>query len=208
MNNFAQACILSNEEWIDSFPSEITPYKYSKQHNRKMQKLFSKMRKDKYHKYTKNTMRVLIVAAIISSMTITAFGIPQSREFIIKKLFDYSSYTIKNIDDAAIVSDLIVGYIPDGFQLSDHYESNSIYSYEYYKDSNFIVVNKYALDNEVNFDTEMFEYEKILVDNITYIFYQSQIGMNGILWNENGYIYSIKGNIKVDILFEMALKTK
>ena len=114
-NNLAKACFLLNEEWIDTLPEKVEPYKYSKQHNRNMQKLFSKMRKDKYHKYTKNTTRVLIIAALISSMTTTAFAIPQSREYIIRKLFNHSSYTIKDVSNMETVSDLTVGYIPNGF---------------------------------------------------------------------------------------------
>ena len=47
-NNLAKACFLLNEEWIDTLPEKVEPYKYSKQHNRNMQKLFSKMRKDNH----------------------------------------------------------------------------------------------------------------------------------------------------------------
>lgn len=164
MNNFAKACILSNEEWIDSFPSEITPYKYSKHHNRKMQKLFSKMRKDKYHKYTKNTMRALIVAAIISSMTLTVFAIPLSRDYILRKLFNYSSYTIKDTGSSEIVSSLTIGYIPDKFKINDKFESNNIYSYEYLINDKYIIISKYTLDNKINFDTEMFNHKEILIE--------------------------------------------
>ncbi|MDE6863181.1 MAG: hypothetical protein K2J41_02210, partial [Eubacterium sp.] len=143
MNNFAKACMLSNEDWINSLPTEIEAYEFSKHHNRQMNKLFSKMRKDKYHKYTKNTLRVLIVAALISSMTITAFGIPQSREFIIKKLFNYSTYTIKNTSSSEYVSDIMVGYIPENFVLKEHYESHDVYSYEYWNGENFVIISKY-----------------------------------------------------------------
>lgn len=207
MNNFAKACMLSNEDWINSLPTEIEAYEFSKHHNRQMNKLFSKMRKDKYHKYTKNTLRVLIVAALISSMTITAFGIPQSREFIIKKLFNYSSYTIKDVSDMDIVSNLTVEYIPDEFELIDKFESNSLYYCEYGDYDKYIIISKYTLDNKINFDTETSDYKEILIDNIKYISYNSNTN-SGIVWNSNGYLYAIEGNISNDELLQIAIKTE
>lgn len=207
MNNFAKACMLSNEDWINSLPTEIEAYEFSKHHNRQMNKLFSKMRKDKYHKYTKNTLRVLIVAALISSMTITAFGIPQSREFIIKKLFNYSSYTIKDVSDMDIVSNLTVEYIPDEFELIDKFESNNLYYCEYGDYDKYIIISKYTLDNKINFDTETSDYKEILIDNIKYISYNSNTN-SGIIWNSNGYLYAIEGNISNDELLQIAIKTE
>lgn len=208
MNNFERACILSNDDWVDSLPDIIEPYKFSKQHNRKMQKLFSKMRKDKYHKYTKNTTRALIIAALISSMTITAFAIPQSREFIIKKLFNHSSYTIKDVSNVDIVVNLTVEYIPEGFELTNNFESDNLFYCEYEYLNKYLIISKYTLDNKVDFDTEMYEYKKVIKDNLTYVLYRSQTGGTGIIWNKNDYIYSIKGNISDEILLEIALKTK
>lgn len=208
MNNFEEACMLSNDEWIDSLPDKMEPYQFSKQHNRKMQKLFSKMRKDKYHKYTKNTTGILIIAALISSMTITAFAIPQSREFIIKKLFNHSSYTIKNVSDVNIVADLTVEYIPEGFELTNNFESNNLFYCEYVYHNEYLIISKYSLDNKVDFDTEMYEHKKVIKDNLTYVLYRSQTDGTGIIWNKNDYIYSIKGNISDEILLEIASKTE
>lgn len=206
-NNLAKACFLLNEEWIDTLPEKVEPYKYSKQHNRNMQKLFSKMRKDKYHKYTKNTTRVLIIAALISSMTTTAFAIPQSREYIIRKLFNHSSYTIKDVSNMETVSDLTVGYIPNGFELLDYYESKDIYSYEFYNDDYFIIVTKSTLKNKTNFDTENYNYEKVIINNIEYIFYHN-INSHGVIWNNNQYIFSIDSNLSKEEILKIAEKTE
>lgn len=206
-NKLAKVCFLLNEEWIDSLPEKVEPYKYSKQHNRNMQKLFSKMRKDKYHKLTKNTTRILIIAAILSSMTITAFAIPQSREYIIKKLFNHSSYTIKDTCNMEMVSDLIVGYIPDGFELSDYYESKDVYSYEFYKDDYFIIITKSTLKNKINFDTEDYNYEKIFINNTEYIFYHNT-NSQGVIWNNSLYICSIDSNLSKEEILKIAEKTE
>lgn len=205
MNTFAKACVLSNEEWVDSLPTEVKPYQYSKQHKRKMKKLFSKMRNDKYHKYTKNTVRILTVAAIMSSMTITAFAVPQSREYIIKKLFNYSSYTINDTDNAEIVSNLSVGYIPDGFELTNEFKSNNAYLMEYSKGDSFIVVNKYTLDNKINFDTGIYDYEIYVINNIEYTIYHTQSNTYGIVWNNGSYLYNVDSNMSKDEIMQIAI---
>lgn len=206
-NNLAKACFLLNEEWIDTLPEKVEPYKYSKQHNRNMQKLFSKMRKDKYHKYTKNTTRVLIIAALISSMTVTAFAIPQSREYIIRKLFNHSSYTIKDTSNMEMVTDLTVGYVPDGFELTNEFSSNNAYFKEYSNDNDYIVINKSTLNNELNFDTENYDYEKVNISNIEYIFYHNK-NSQGVIWNNAQYIFSIDSNLSKEEILKIAEKTE
>lgn len=206
MNNFEEACMLSNEDWINFLPTEIEPYKFSKHHNKQMNKLFNKMRNNKYHKYTKNTTRAIVVAALISSMTITAFAIPQSREYIIRRLFNHSSYTIKDTSYTEIVSDLTVGYIPDEFVLTDKFESINIYSYEYWNNDKYIIISKYTLDNKINFDTEMYESEEIIINNIKYILYDLETEICGLIWNNNEYIYTIRGNISNEELMKIASK--
>ena len=208
MNNFEEACMLSNEDWINSLPTEIEPYKFSKHNNKQMNKLFNKMRNNKYHKYTKNTATAIVAAALISSMTITAFAIPQSREYIISKLFNHFSYTTKDTGCTEIVSGLTVGYIPDEFILTDKFESDTIYSYEYLNDDKYIIISKYTLDNKINFDTEMYESEEIIINNIKYILYDSETENCGLIWNNNEYIYTIRGNISNEELIKVASKTE
>lgn len=206
MNNFEEACMLSNEDWINSLPTEIEPYKFSKYHNKQMDKLFNKMRNNKYHKFTKNTTKAIIAAALISSMTITAFAIPQSREFIIKKLFNHSVYVIKDTSDAEFVSSITVGYIPDNFTLKEKYESDDVYSCEYWNGDNFVVIFKYTLDNKINFNTEKYKYTEIEINNISYILYDLESDSCGVIWNNGGYIYTIKGNISSEELIKIASK--
>ncbi len=206
MNNFKKACMLSNEDWINSLPTEIEPYKFSKQHDKQMNKLLNKMRNNRYHKYTKNTTRVIVAAALISSMTITAFAIPQSREFVVKKLFNHSIYTIKDTSNAEFVSSITVGYIPDNFTLKEKYKSDDVYSCEYWNEDKFVAVFKYTLDNKINFDTEKYEYKEIEINNISYILYDLETDTCGVIWNSRGYIYTIKGNISSEELMKIASK--
>lgn len=204
MNNFVKACISSCEDWVDSLPDEVEPYEFSKQHNRKMNRLFSKMRNNKYHKFTKNTIRILIAAAIILSMAATAFAVPQSREYIIRNLFDHSSYTISNTNNSLKISDLKVGYIPDGFVLTNSLKDENIHMYEYKNNDKFIVINKSNIGNKINFDTEKYNYEKLLINNIEYNIYQTKSNTYGIVWNNGLYTFDIDSNISKDEMLKIA----
>lgn len=204
MNNFEKACALSCEEWVNSLPDEIQPYEFSRQHNRKMNRLFSKMRNNKYHRFTKNAIKLLVAAAIILSIAATAFAIPQSREYIIRNLFNYSSYTISNTDHSVKVSDLKVGYVPDGFELVSILKDENIHMFEYKNNGKFIVINKSFIGNKINFDTEKFEYEKILINNIEYNLYQTKSDTYGIVWNNGLYTFDIDSNVSKDEMLKIA----
>ncbi|MGN0523183.1 MAG: hypothetical protein ACI4IG_02805, partial [Eubacterium sp.] len=106
MNNFTKACFLLNEEWVNSFPDEIEQFQHSRAYTKNINRLFSKMRNDKYHPLTKGTLRALIIAAIIISLAVTAVALPQSRKYIIEKFTDHSTYTVADDAKANIVTDL------------------------------------------------------------------------------------------------------
>ncbi|MDE6768050.1 MAG: DUF4367 domain-containing protein, partial [Eubacterium sp.] len=79
--------------------------------------------------------------------------------------------------------------------------------YEYWNYDKYIIISKYTLDNRINFDTETSDYKEILIDNIKYISYTSNTN-SGIVWNSNGYLYAIEGNISNDELLQIAIKIK
>lgn len=68
----------------------------------------------------------------------------------------------------------------------------------------YIDVDKRALSTTVEYDSKTTQ-EYVEIDGITYVYFgDPEYGLNGILWNKNGYIYCIQGNIKKDELLEIA----
>ncbi|MFR5876137.1 MAG: DUF4367 domain-containing protein, partial [Eubacterium sp.] len=68
--------------------------------------------------------------------------------------------------------------------------------------------NKTNQYGDMTFDTEFDSSEKIVYDNIEYIYYKDNDGYNGLLWNYADYQYSVDGNIDKDDLIKIAENLK
>lgn len=211
MNNFEKACRLSNEQWVNSLPKEIDDYAYSKRHNRRMSNLFSKMRNNRYHKLTKSAARALVIAAIILSLSITAFAVPGSRAFIIENLSKYSLYKVNSGYSQGFSGNLVCDYVPEGFSVyQEHRDENGFINAIEYKSDNgeWYMVEAVDLNSTVSFDTELYDSKEIEFNGIEYILYKSNENNNGVIWNMNGSVYNLTGHISFDEALEIAKCTK
>ena len=57
---------------------------------------------------------------------------------------------------------------------------------------------------EMNFDTENFITEEIIVNNIKYVYCQGNEGVNNLVWNRNDYVYRIDGTLSKDEMVKIA----
>lgn len=211
MNNFEKACRLSNAQWVNSLPKEIDGYAYSARHNRRMNKLFSKMRDNRYHRLTKGAARALVIAAIILSLSVTAFAIPGSRTFIIEKFSEYSLYKTEEENFQKHSKNLECGYVPEGFSVyQEHKDENGfVYIIEYRSDNDgWYMVEAADLNATVSFDTELYDSEETEYNGIKYVLYKSNEENNGAVWNYGGQIYKISGSITSEEILEIAKCTK
>ncbi len=203
MSVFEEACYLSNQRWTSSLPLEFEEIKFSKQHEKRMRILFDKMRRDKYHRFTKKVTISLIAAILIVSMTITAFAVPASRDFIIHKFFDHSTYTVVNGEHNE-VGEITIRYVPEGFEIIDQYKDEKV-SYIEYQDANedWFQVRKMSLTLKTDIDTESYNYKNIFYNNKLYISYQND-SSKAFIWNDRKYEYTITGNVSNDLLLKIA----
>jgi hypothetical protein len=206
-NNFKTACIQAEELWFDSLDYMQEEHSFSKKFERKMSSLIDKMRNDKYHHLTVRTTRALIIAAIVIALATTAFASPRSREYIIEKFSDHSKYTVTDGYEGE-VDDLIVSYIPDGFELVYNYDSDVQIAQEYKKGDEVIYISKSNDSGYVFFDTELNEVETIDYDDIEYIYCDDLDGMHGIVWNYSNYEYYINSNLDKDTIVKIAKNIK
>ncbi len=204
MSVFEEACTISNRRWAASLPTELEAVEFSKQHQKRMNILFDKMRRDKYHRMTRKATIALIAAILFISMTVTAFAIPATREFIIQKFFDHSQYSVVNGEQNE-VSNIEIGYIPAGFNLLNDY-NGSLDKILHYKtaDNKWFDISKTTLKSNIVFDTETYSHEEFVENGIEYIIYYDG-DMTGCIWNNKGFIYDISGNISKDELIKIAL---
>ena len=205
MTKFEQACLLAFEDWADDIPDDLPEPEYSEKHKRWIKKLFNKMRGDHYHRFTTNTVKVMLVAAILSALLLTAFVIPSSREYFIDNFEIFSRYKITENNKNSVNGEITVGYIPEGFKLSEQGEySKTIYSKYISLDEKVFTINKYSSSIEVDFDTEYSKTLEVIIDNVIYTYSISKSGMYNIMWIKNDYLYQIDGQLSFEELIEIA----
>lgn len=199
MNNLKDACILQNNSWIQDIPDILPEPDYSKKHIRAINRLKNKMRNDRYHRVTANTFRVLVAAAVIFALAVTAFAIPATRDFIIEKFDKYSTVIFSSNEKADGIGTLELGYIPEGFELTKETSLNIVMLKSYVNDTNrFFEIEKSLTTFEIAFDTEEYDYEEIVINSQTYVYYQMSDEVLGLIWNSDGYTYKITTNLDLD----------
>ncbi|MBR0541656.1 MAG: DUF4367 domain-containing protein [Clostridia bacterium] len=198
MTPLEEACAISLKRWVDSLPDDIEPYKFSKKHERRMKVLFNKMRGGRYHSITTRATVLLVAAILIFAMAVTAMAIPYTREFIIEKFFDHSTYTVVG-GEYSEIGDIEIGYIPEGFEIYEVFNGKTTKRISYKSKSNDMWFDiKFSLANQDSyFDTETYNAERIKVNYKEYVHYYSQT-TNGFLWNNGKYSITIFGIISQD----------
>lgn len=209
MSKFAKACVLSYEEWVATIPEELPEPEYSKKHIRRMNALKNKMRGNVYHHFTTRTIKVMLVAAILLALMMTAFVFPSSRDSFMDNFNIASRYQMTKENKNSVPDEITVGYIPEGFELESKDKQSKYIAYDYSSSSNsYFTIIKHSSAIEIYFDTEDSITEQILIGNSTYLYYVDANGLGGIIWNEFDYIYRINGTISKDELINIAKTVK
>ncbi len=203
MSTFEEVCLLSCEQWVDSFPDDIPNHHFSEQHNRIMDNLFNNMQIKVKPKLSKNTIRFLLIAAILLALATTAVAVPLTREYIVKKFSNYSEYEVKEKEIYKIDS-LTVNYIPQGFVKTDGLESEVSYEEFYENGEKNFLISKNTLNDIIGFDTEEYPSEEIIINGIKGVYFRADEYSSGIIFNNDKYIYSVDGNIVKEELVKIA----
>ncbi len=211
MSKLAEACKLSYLDWIAEQPviDELPEPEFSRKHIKRMEKLFDKMRGDTYHYFTRKTVRVMVVAAVLVALMLTAFVIPSSREFLIENFDIFGVYEMTEHNNNSVNGGIEVGYIPEGYELKTVDENNKFITnvYESYNNLSFIVY-KWSSSAQVEFNTENVAEVTHTFNNIDYICFKNSNGTNGIIWTTNDYIYRIYGNLTTEEMLIIAQSVK
>ncbi len=211
MSKFAEACKLSYLDWVAAQPNidDLPDPEFSKKHIKQMEKLFDKMRGDKYHYFTRKTVKIMAVAAVLAALILTAFVIPSSREFIIENFDIFGVYEMTEHNNNSVNGEIEVGYIPEGYELVEEHYFDKIMLITYKsKGENKLNISKNSSSMKVEYNTEYGYIEKIEIGNIIYAFYTNDSGINCLVWNENDYIYKVEGTFSKEELVEIAQTVK
>lgn len=204
MDNLEKACVLSCEKWCNSF-SEEEEFTFSKPFGKRMDKLVDKMRNNKYHKLTRNAIKMIVVAAIVLSIALTAVAFPGTRKYIIKQFQNYFSYTVSENVEAEEVEELVIGYVPQDFVLTEEYNENLCAYQKYMNVELWFSIFKNPLDTEINYNNANQEITEH--NNIEYITFDNG-EVTGIIWNNGEYVYRIDSNLSKNELLKIAYAVK
>ena len=207
MTNFEAAVELSLNNWVASFPTEFDLPKPTQEYEKGIAKLFDKMRGDRYHRFTKNTARIILIAAILLAIATVTLAATVGREFIVQKFSDFSTYSVINNSDVEKVYDIEIGYMPEGFELEKNYITDNYKACGYSNDTKWINIYKTKIDSKIEFDTEYKNKDSVIINGYDGVYYSDASDFNGIVWNNGYFIYRIQGNISKDELIKIAENT-
>ena len=207
----AEACLISCERWVDSFPAEIPVHTFSEAFNTRMNALLAAQGGGKPRKRGAGR-KVLLVAAALLAAAVAASAVPGSREFIVSRFSKHlSEYEIADPRGAKRVHSMTVGYVPEGFR---KVEKNCSYGKlgfdEYYQngDRSFSVA-KVTLEAGIWFNSGNYESKMIVVNGFQAILFQATEDCFGVLYNDGQYIYEVVGRrIPADMVIEIAQNLK
>ena len=209
MSKFAKACVLSFEEWAATIPEDLPEPEFSKRHIKRMNILLNKMRGDVYHHFTTRTIKIILVAAVLLALLLTAFVFPSSRDSFIDNFNIASRYQMTKENKNSVPNKITVGYIPEGFELNNQHIISKGVVYDYSsKNGLTFTVTKCSSSIEIDFNTEDIETEIIVVGNKEYTYGISLSNVGNLIWIENDYIYQIKGNITKEEMLNIATTIK
>lgn len=205
MTNLAKACELSLNDWLATFPDIIPEAECSKKHEKWKKNLFNKMRDDHYHRFTTRTIKVMLVAAILCALLLTAFVIPSSREFMLDKFDIASRYKITENNKNSVDGEITVGYIPEGFVYDEHIDMGKNKTNKYINaNGDYFKILKHSSEVEVYFNTEFSDTKEIIVDGQKYVYCRGNLGVDNIIWTRNDYVYRISGPFALEELIKIA----
>lgn len=203
MNNLEKACAMHQALWAEDVVDGMEEYQHTKEYNRFIKKLMNRMKGDHYHKMTKSVVRLLIVAAVILSVAVTASAVPTTNEYEVYELIYESVYRVVEEEKFKEITYLNVGYLPEGFVLAEKQEDKVSYNYEYKKGEFDIYIMKDQLSGYISFDSENHKVKIVKHNNIDYVVYYND-EFAGIIWNNGRNLFRIGGNIGVEELLKIA----
>ncbi len=203
------------DEELKKYDELNKPHEFSEEYKRKMRKITNSVgRKDRIKIYKRIAVRsvVSIAAAfgLVFGCLLTQPEVFAAVKNVFRSVFDkYDKYeyvgdeiTVESFDDS-----FRLGYVPDGYLLS-----NGIYSPGYviltYENENEIIEFNYGIADSMlrNYDNEHNSFETFTVDSIEYYYYRSNDNdfYDNLLWYYSGYSFGLKAHISKEEFVKIA----
>ena len=205
MSNFENALRLNLMDEVNALQIDNVDYTFSAEYEKNIKKLFDKMRGDKYHILTKKASVLVLVAAILFTLVIVGFAATRGREYLITAFSDHYEYNILEKVEGKKVRHLELEYTPVGFNLENESGNHTTYLHKRYSNGeSYFDISKGLTSDEPGFDSQV-PIEEIEINGVTYVYFgDNEYSFYGLLWNNNGYLYYLTGNIPKSEMLNIA----
>lgn len=205
-NVLYDACLLSQEDWVQTLPLQGEEHVFSRRHQKSMAKLLDRMRHDKYHRLTRAAVRALVAAAVVMAIATTAIAFPGPRAHIVEKFSNYSTFRVADAD-AVKQTGALVTAVPEGFVLANETSDDYMVVQEYKNDNQWVMLERATSSTTLLFDTEQYTSEEVQVNGISYVLYHDE-KISGVIWNYGDSVYTVEGSLPQDEIFTIAQNTR
>lgn len=190
-------------------------HEFSPQYKKKRRKIINSVgRKNRIKKYKHIAVRSIISIAaafgLVFGVLLTQPEVYAAVQNVIRNVFDkYDKYeyvseelTVENFDDS-----FRLGYVPDGYFLSDGFYSPA-YVRLTYTNENDEILFVYGIADSLtsSYDNEHNSFETFSANGIEYYYYKSndEDFYSTLLWYENGYVFSLDAHLSKEEFVKIA----
>ncbi len=198
MSNFENACLKACEDWVNKIDLNIEP-EYSKEHIKRIKDI-SKGKGNT--RFGSKKLCILLVAAIVLLLSVTAFATVKSKQFNLDVLSPNTyNFMIDNAGQKS-VDDIEYGYIPEGFKEVDReFRFKDIMvgiqypecEVKFSNGEQYFLLVKFIEDLQFSVDKRRENFMRIEDSGINYVFIEEKATENitSVFWDNNGYAYMI-----------------
>ena len=95
--------------------------------------------------------------------------------------------------------------IPEGFGLECKDSTAKVVQSDYISNNGqYFTIFKSSSSMKMEFNTEFFDSEEIIVNNIKYTYCQGNEGVNNLVWTRNDYVYRMDGTLIKEEMLKIA----
>ena len=155
----------------------------------------------------RKTVKVLLIAAVIAALlAVAALGYAQVK-YNIFHFADHSSVFFSH-GNKKEVNDVMVGYVPKGFSLTNETRQKDSIAQEYERNKLCFNIVKGSVHDSIDVNTEYVDGRIVSINDIDYLIYGEAKHGRGILWSINDYTYSITGNLAEEEMIKIAVSVR
>jgi len=207
------AVIKADRYEMESLPADNEiDYEFSRDFERKMQKLIRRSKKGNIiREWVVWRRRAVALIAAIIILIAAAMSVPAVRAAVIEFMTEvYEKFTHIFFDESRSPQDVVdefteyePAYIPEGFELVNKITKGFVLL-KYEKENDFISYSQQRLENvAMHINTEGVELEELEFKGFSAKYYSNR-GVQNLLWHDGKYMYMVSSTLGRDTVFKIA----